>query len=151
MWLSYQNGFLKDFLIDLYRYSKYQWNIGQFDISPTPTRSVPFILKEKIEEELDHLVSEVIEPVKSSKWAAPIVPVVKQDGKIRICGDYKLTANPVSKLNAYLLPKIEELFTALAGGKMLSKLDLSHAYLQLPLEEALKPLTTINTHKGLFQ
>ena len=115
-------------------------------------RSVPFMLKEKIEEELDRLVSEkVIEPVKSSKWAAPIVPVVKQDGKIRICGDYKLTANPVSELNAYPLPKIEELFTALAGGKMFSKLDLSHAYLQLPLEEASKPLTTINTHKGLFQ
>ena len=108
-------------------------------------RSVPFMLKEKIEEELDRLVSEkVIEPVKSSKWAAPIVPVVKQDGKIS--GDYKLTANPVSELNAYPLPKIEELFTALAGGKMFSKLDL-----QLPLEEASKPLTTINTHKGLFQ
>ena len=65
------------------------------------------MLKEKIEEELDRLVSEkVIEPVKSSKWAAPIVPVVKQDGKIRICGDNKLTANPVSEL--YLLTTLKK-------------------------------------------
>ena len=32
-----------------------------------------------------------------------------------------------------------------------TKLDLSHAYLQLSLGESSKPLTTINTHKGLFQ
>ena len=28
-----------------------------------------------------------------SQWAAPIVPIVKGDGTIRICGDYKLTVN----------------------------------------------------------
>ena len=31
------------------------------------------------------------------------------------------------------------------------KLDLSHAYLQIPLDEASRRLTTINTHKGLFE
>ena len=32
----------------------------------------------------------MIEPVSFSDWAAPIVPVVKGDGTIQICGDYKL-------------------------------------------------------------
>ena len=115
-------------------------------------RSVPFVLKDQIEMELDRLMSEgVITHIKSSSWAAPIVPVMKRDGKIRICGDYKLTANIASKLDVYPLPKIEELFHALAGGKMFTKLDLSHAYLQLPIAGPSKPLTTINTHKGLFQ
>jgi len=31
------------------------------------------------------------------------------------------------------------------------KIDLSDAYLQLPLSDASKELVTINTHKGLFQ
>ena len=31
------------------------------------------------------------QPVKTAKWAAPIVPVVKDDGTVRICGDYRLT------------------------------------------------------------
>ena len=48
------------------------------------------------------------------------------------------------------IPRIEELFASLAGGKTFSKLDLFHAYLQIPLDEASSQYVTINTHKGLF-
>lgn len=34
---------------------------------------------------------------------------------------------------------------------MFSKLDLSFAYLQVELDESSRPLTTITTHKGLFE
>ena len=37
------------------------------------------------------------------------------------------------------------------GGKFFSKLDLSQAYQQLPLDPDSKMFTIINTHKGLFQ
>ena len=57
-------------------------------------RSVPYALKDKVCEELQRLESEgIIEPVEHSEWAAPIVPVVKEDGSLRICGDYKLAVN----------------------------------------------------------
>ena len=92
-----------------------------------------------------------ITPVKFSDWAAPIVPVIKTDGNIRICSDYKVTVNPVVKLDIYPLPRVEDLFSQLAGGKIFSKLDLLHAYQQIELDEASKKLTTINTHNGLFQ
>ena len=53
-------------------------------------RTVPHALKGKIEKELDRLVKQgVIEPICFSEWAAPIVPVLKKDGTVRICGDYK--------------------------------------------------------------
>ena len=50
---------------------------------------------------LDRLVAEgIIEPVQFADWAAPIVPVVKQDKvSVRICGDFKLTINQASRLN----------------------------------------------------
>ena len=70
---------------------------------------------------------------------------------MRICGDYKVTINRSSKLESYPIPKVEDLFTALSGGKTFSKLDLSHAYQQLILEEESRKFTTISTHKGLFQ
>ena len=49
------------------------------------------------------------------------------------------------------MPCVEDLFASLAGGQAFSKLDLAHAYLQLQLDDASKPMLTINTSKGLYQ
>ena len=86
-----------------------------------------------------------------SDWAAPIVPVLKKDGSVRICGDYRLTVNQAAKLETYPLPKIDDLLTSLAGGKTFTKLDLAHAYQQVELEKDSRKFVTINTHKGLFE
>ena len=45
------------------------------------------------------------------------------------------------------MPKAEDIFSTLNGGKKFMKLDLSQAYLQLPLDEQSQKLTTI---KGCF-
>ena len=115
-------------------------------------RPVPYAMKEKIEEELKRLQEEgTIEPVQHSEWAAPIVPILKPDNSIRICGDYKTTVNQVSKVDNYPIPKVEDLLATLGGGEKFTKLDMSQAYQQLQLEAESKQYTTINTHKGLFQ
>ena len=115
-------------------------------------RPISYALWQKVEDELDRLQREgVITPVTFSDWATPIVPIVKPDGSVCICGDYKVTINAVAKLETYPLPKIEDLFTALSGGTVFSKLDLSHAYQQIVVHEDSRQYTTINTHKGLFR
>ena len=92
-----------------------------------------------------------LEPVQFAGWAATIVMVLKSD-KIssRICGDFKQTVNPVSKLDKYSIPKVKDLFATLIGGKLFLKVDLSQAYQQLPLEEESKKLVMINAQKGVF-
>ena len=63
---------------------------------------VPYAMKGEIEEELKGLQEEgTIESVQFSEWAAPIVPIMKHNNSIRICGDYKTTVNQVSKLDNY--------------------------------------------------
>jgi len=115
-------------------------------------RPVPFALKERVEMELNRLESTgVIYPVTFSKWAAPIVPVVKSSGDIRICGDYKTTVNQVATPDKYPLPRVDELFAEMSGGSYFTKLDLSHAYQQLVLDNDSQELVTINTHKGLYR
>ena len=114
-------------------------------------RPVPFAIKDAISQELKCLEQQgTISPVSHSQWATPIVPVPKKDGKFRICGDYKVTVNQVLAVEEYPLPTPEELFSTLSGGKIFSKLDLSQAYLQLPVQSESKPYLTINTHQGLY-
>ena len=55
---------------------------------------LPYAFVDRVETELDRLLNEgIFGPIAHSDWAAPIVPVIKPDGRIRICGDYKQTVN----------------------------------------------------------
>jgi len=68
-------------------------------------RPVPYALRDKVEKELKRLEQQkVIEAVEYSDWAALIVPILKPDGYIHICGDHKLTINKVAKTEVYPLP-----------------------------------------------
>lgn len=114
-------------------------------------RPVPYALRNKVTEELDRLVSEgVLSPVASSEWATPLVPVVKRNGGIRLCADFKVTLNSACHTELYPLPRIEDIFANLGEGEVFSTIDLKDAYNQVPLDEVSKMLTVVNTHKGLF-
>lgn len=66
---------------------------------------MPFALKEAVGRELDEMeAAGVLEQVTHTRWAAPIVPVPKKNGQIHICGDFKVTINPVLQVDQYPLP-----------------------------------------------
>ncbi|KAL2077680.1 hypothetical protein ACEWY4_027184 [Coilia grayii] len=114
-------------------------------------RVVPYALRPKVEAELERLFQQgVISPVQFSDWATPIVPVIKKNGGVRICGDFKVTVNPALRIEHYPIPRIEDLFASLSGGHRFSKLDLSQAYLQVPVNMGSRKYLTITTHKGMF-
>lgn len=76
---------------------KIQRIMGKLTLKPNTTpvyvkaRPMPFKLKSAVEEELKE---GVIEKVNTSDWATPIAPVLKKNGSVRICGDFKVTLNP---------------------------------------------------------
>ncbi|KAM7315470.1 uncharacterized protein ISCGN_005253 [Ixodes scapularis] len=114
-------------------------------------RSVPFALVPAVEKELSNLEAlGVITPTTSSEFATPLVPVPKKDGTIRLCCDYKMTLNPMLDVERYPLPRVDELFSVLAGGQSFSKIDLNRAYQQVVMSEESRRLLTITTHKGLY-
>ena len=118
-----------------------------------PARSVPYALRDKVDKELQRLQDQgILEPVETAEWAAPIVVILKKDkSSVRICGDFSVMVNPVSKLDRYPIPKPEDLFAKLANGKQFSTLNLSHTYQQIPLDPESRKYVVVNTHKGLFQ
>ncbi|KAI4885438.1 hypothetical protein NFI96_003949 [Prochilodus magdalenae] len=114
-------------------------------------RVVPCALRPKVEAEIERLLQQgVISPVQFRDWATPIVPVMKKNGSVRICGDFKVTINPALCAEHHPIPRIEDLFASLSGGHRFSKLNLSQAYLQVPIKIDSRKYLTITTHKGMF-
>ena len=73
-------------------------------------RSVPYSMKENIDQEIDRLVTQaILEPIPFTDWATPIVPILKRDNSVRICWDLEVTINPTTKLDCYPIPRIEDL------------------------------------------
>ena len=96
-------------------------------------RSLPYAIKPKVEKELDRLVENgILSKVQTSDWATPSN---KKGGSVRICVDFKVTVNKVLEVDQYPLPKIEDIFASLAGGKKFTKLDFKNAYLQMEVHE----------------
>lgn len=124
------------------------------DAKPTflKCRPIAFAVKDRVLKEIDRLVAdEVLEPVSHSEFASPIVPIIKKDGTVRLCGDYRSTVNKVTETDTYPLPTLNEAFAALQGGAIFSKIDLEQAYTQVVVDEPTSNLLTINTPKGLFK
>ena len=104
--------------------------IAKIHVDPTVTPTfhkaipVPYALREKIELDLERLKrAGRIEPVQYSEWATRIVPILRSDGTVRVYGDYKHTFNKVSKLDAYPIPKLDDLYSKLTGSQTFTELD----------------------------
>lgn len=114
-------------------------------------RPLPSAFKVKVDEELIRMESMgVITPVETNDWGTPLVPILKSDGGIRLCADYKITINRHLKDDKHPIPRVEEIFNALQGGLTFSKLDLMSAYNQLELDENSRKLVAWSTHRGVY-
>ncbi|XP_055918403.1 uncharacterized protein K02A2.6-like [Eupeodes corollae] len=115
-------------------------------------RPVPYALKDRIENELSRLENNgTIEKVEFSQWGTPIVPVVKKNGDIRLCADYKITINKAIKDDSYPIPTVDDIFAKMSGGKYFMTLDLHQAYLHMEVDENTSILQAISTHKGTYK
>ncbi|GFU28325.1 transposon Ty3-I Gag-Pol polyprotein [Trichonephila clavipes] len=75
--------------------------------------------------------NDIIRPSKS-QWASPLHLVIKKDGTLRPCGDYRrLNAQTIP--DRYPIPRIEDFNYILKDKKIFSKIDLVKAYYQIPI------------------
>lgn len=115
-------------------------------------RIVPYALVEKIECEIKSLEeAKIIERIENTEWGTPIVPILKPDGNVRICADYKITVNSQLQNNRYPIPRIEEIFNKLSGGKYFTTLDIHKAYLHVGMDDEGAKIQAICTHMGTYK
>ena len=117
-------------------------------VKPQP---MPFAFKNAVDEEIDRLIKlGMLELVPNNEWGTPLVPILKSNGKLRVCTNYKRTINKYLKDVKRPIPRIEELYVKLRGGQKFTKLDMSCAYNQFKVSEKTSKLLAWSTHKGIY-
>ena len=114
-------------------------------------RNVPLPLRKKVQDELARMeslgvISRVEEP---TPWCAGMVVVPKKSGTVCICVDFRpLTDNILRDVHPLL--KVDETLAQIVGATVFSKLDANCGFLQIPLEEQSRSLTTFITLFGCY-
>lgn len=114
-------------------------------------RNVPYAIQPQVERALNKMETDgVIKKVSTATTAAPIVPVEKKNGEIRVCGDFSVTFNSVADVITYPIPKIDDIQATFRGCKVYTVLDMRQAYHQLPIADDSQKHLVINTKVGLY-
>ena len=95
------------------------------------------------------LEKDIIKP-SCSPWALPVVLVKKKDGTSHFCIDYR-KVNTVTRKDAYLLPRVDDLLDTLAGSRLFSTLDLISGYWQVEIHPGGREKTAFCTSEGLYE
>ena len=79
-----------------------------------------------------------------------MVTVRKPDGSARICVDFK-RINAITTPLPFYMPRVEEVLEQVGRSKVISKLDLSKGYYQVPMVVADIPKTCFVCHRGKYE
>ncbi|MEO1300843.1 MAG: reverse transcriptase domain-containing protein [Bacteroidota bacterium] len=115
-----------------------------------PPRRLQGKAREEVQAEVDRLCDEAIIEPSDSPWSAPVVPIYKPDGTVRLCIDYR-ALNKITLKDAYPIPNLEDTIYNLHSMQYFTSLDLMRGYYQVPMSPESKPLTSFVTSSGQWQ
>ena len=104
-----------------------------------------------IREEVQKLLKEDIIETSNSPWRAQVVVTKDERHKKRLVVDYSQTINLYTELDAYPLPRIDEMVEKISEYEFFSTLDLKDAYHQVKIKDCDKPYTAFEADGNLYQ
>ena len=115
-------------------------------------RSVPLGMQSAYKAELDRLVKEGIikEVHEHTEWINSIVPVMKEDGSLRLCLDPK-DLNKAIKRNQWYARTLDDILPELSQSKYFTVKDATSGFWHIPLDFRSSLLTTFNTLWGKYR
>ena len=93
-----------------------------------------------IQTEIEKMIKEGVIEQSTSPWRAQVLIVTNECQRKRLVVDYSKTINRFTRLDAYQLPRMEDLAQEIAKYKIYSSLDLKNAYHQIPIKEEDQPM-----------
>lgn len=100
-----------------------------FFIKPYP---IPLVHREEVQRQIQEMLDWKIIEEARTEYISPLVTVKKKDGSVRICVDARFLNRRMAK-DHVRPPNPNELFMTFQRGQVLSTLDLTSAYWQIPI------------------
>lgn len=97
-----------------------------------PPRRLPLAYAEEERKIISQMEENGIIRKSRSPWASPLCLVLRKNGKIRPCVEYR-KLNAVTNPDAFPLPRVQDCLDAVAGAKYFSTFDLTSGYHQVPM------------------
>lgn len=123
-------------------------------VSPViqPLRRCPIPLLQQVEVKLNELLQlDIIEKVtQPTSWVSPLVPILKDNGELRLCVDMRRANQAIQRLN-HPLPIFDDMLPKFRNAKLFTTLDIKQAFHQVELSEDCRDVTTFVTNWGLFR
>ena len=130
----------------------YEHTIKLMTDEPVRTKNyaMPQAIKAQLRQEVENMLQAGIIEHSNSAYSSPSVAVKKRDGSLRYCIDFR-KVNNISVFDSEPMPSLDELFQDIGESSVvLTKIDLSKGYWQIPLAEQSKHITAFATELGLF-
>ena len=117
-----------------------------------PPRSVQLGMQPAYKAELDRLIKEgiITEVHEHTEWINSIVPVMKEDGSLRLCLDPK-DLNKAIERNQWYTRTLDDILPELAQSKYFTVKDATSGFWHVPLDLRSSLLTTFNTPWGKYR
>ncbi|KYO27729.1 hypothetical protein Y1Q_0005283 [Alligator mississippiensis] len=106
--------------------------------------------QQEIRQEIMKMQGQRIIRLSRSLWRSPIVPVVKPDGSLHICIDYR-KLNALTRFDAFPMPHVTHLVEKIGEAQYITTLDLAKGYWQIPMRSTDCAKTAFGTPWGLFK
>jgi Reverse transcriptase (RNA-dependent DNA polymerase) len=94
------------------------------------------------------LAEDIIEPA-TSEWSSPVFLILKRDGGMRFCVDYR-KLNNLTERDVYPLPRLDECIDRLGDVVVFSTLDANSGYWQVSMHPDDRDKNTFTCHVGTF-
>ena len=117
-----------------------------------PPRSVPLGMQSAYKAELDRLVKEgiITEVHEHTEWINSVLPVMKEDGSLRLCLDPK-DLNKVIKRNQWYARTLDDILPKLAQYKYFTVKDATSGFWHILIDFRSSLLTTFSTMWGKYR
>ncbi len=115
-----------------------------------PPRRIPPHLYDEVQKIIAEMFRDGVIIPSKSPWASPVTLVLKKDGSIRFCVEYR-RLNALTKRDSFPLPRIDDTLDFLTGCSWFSTLDLKSGYWQVEVDPKDREKTAFILPNGLDQ